>query len=612
VAPEPRFIGRYQVERLLGVGGMGEVYLARDPNIGRLVAIKVLRTDDDEYRHRFKIEIKAAGALQHRHIITIFDSGEHEGSPFLAMEYIAGETLADKIKRRADIPLADKLRYIEELCEGLAHAHRAGIVHRDIKPANVIVADDGDSVKVVDFGIARLGESRATQSGLLMGTYNYMSPEQMKGQRVDHRSDIFAVGLVLYELLSYRRAFPGSMGDGLMYRILHEEPEALTALLPGLPREVPAIVRRALCKEPGERYADIASMAASVKDASRRLTPEIERATMKAAAPGTAVEIGVGGASLVTNASPVTKSTAVSVEKAPPMLSASPGKRWSKALGGAALSIAIAVLLWRFDLTVPSLTPDSLRGGETDAASSPADPLGLPQWVDIPAGSFDMGCGLDWNCQADERPTHPVTVTKFRLMATEVTLGMFQAYGAATRRAVPTQFAGEDPGPPTSDMPVNSVTWGEAAGFCEWAGGRLPTEAEWEYAARAGISSRYLWGMRWDASRATGGPDAAGRSTGRAVNVGQPTHRNPWGLYDMLGNVCEWTSTAYRPYPYVSTDGREGPPSIFHGAASNLRVTRGGSAGLDPERFLRVSDRRPVAPDTRDEVTGFRCAQLGS
>ena len=116
---------------------MGVVYLARDPQIGRQLAIKVLRTDDEEYRRRFKIEVNAAGGLRHRHIITVHDSGEHDGLPFLAMEYIPGETLADKIKRRAELPLAEKLRYIEELCDGLAHAHKAGIVHRDIKPANV-------------------------------------------------------------------------------------------------------------------------------------------------------------------------------------------------------------------------------------------------------------------------------------------------------------------------------------------------------------------------------------------------------------------------------------------------------------------------------------------
>lgn len=197
-------IGRYEVERQLGAGGMGAVYLARDPTIGRKLAIKVLRTDDDEYRRRFKIEVRAAGALRHRHIITIFDSGEHEGSPFLAMEYIPGETLAEKIAKREPLPLSEKLRYIEELCEGLAHAHAAGIIHRDIKPANVIVDRDGDSVKIVDFGIARVADSGATQSGLLMGTLTYMSPEQVMGRRVDHRADLFSAGLVLYELLCYR------------------------------------------------------------------------------------------------------------------------------------------------------------------------------------------------------------------------------------------------------------------------------------------------------------------------------------------------------------------------------------------------------------------------
>ena len=276
---QPTSIGRYEVERLLGAGGMGAVYLARDPNIGRQVAIKVLRTDDDEYRRRFKIEVNAAGALRHRNIGMIFDSGEHDGSPFLAMEFIPGETLADKIKRKEPLPVADKLRYIEELCEGLAHAHKAGIVHRDIKPANVIVDGDSNSVKIVDFGIARLTESAMTsmtQSGLLMGTLSYMSPEQVMGKRIDHRSDIFAVGLVLYELLSCTRAFAGGMDDGVMYRILHEEPEDLLTLVPGLDPSIVAIVSRALKKSPADRFADATAMAGALEAARARLSAPTE------------------------------------------------------------------------------------------------------------------------------------------------------------------------------------------------------------------------------------------------------------------------------------------------------------------------------------------------
>src|SRR5262245_38175606 len=179
MSPLPLTIGRYEVERELGRGGMGAVYLARDPAIGRRVAIKVLRTDDEDYRRRFRIEVNAAGALRHRHIVTIFDSGEHEGSPFLAMEFVPGETLAEKIARRESLPLSEKLRFVIELCDGLAHAHRAGIVHRDVKPANVIIDNEDQSVKIVDFGIARVvgGGATTTQTGMMVGTPAYMAPE---------------------------------------------------------------------------------------------------------------------------------------------------------------------------------------------------------------------------------------------------------------------------------------------------------------------------------------------------------------------------------------------------------------------------------------------------
>jgi predicted Ser/Thr protein kinase len=244
---------------------MGDVYLARDPTIGRQVAIKVLRTDSDEYRRRFRIEVTAAGSLRHRNIVTIFDSGEHQGAPYLAMEFIPGETLADVIKRREPLPLGEKLRYIEELCEGLAHAHAAGIVHRDIKPANVVIDRESNSVKILDFGIARVVSADTTQSGMLVGTLVYMSPEQISGARIDYRTDIFSAGLVLYELLTYQRAFTGGWDDGLPHRILHEEPQPLQTLVPGIDAGIVAIVSRALKKDPAERYPDAHAMAADLR-----------------------------------------------------------------------------------------------------------------------------------------------------------------------------------------------------------------------------------------------------------------------------------------------------------------------------------------------------------
>jgi predicted Ser/Thr protein kinase len=269
----PVVIGRYQVVRRLGAGGMGSVFLARDPELDRSLAIKLVKDDlaeDAELRERFVREARSAARLRHPNIITVFDIGEHEGRPFIAMEYIPGESLADVVKRRAPIDLQRVLSWMECLCSGLSHAHRAGIVHRDVKPANLMVDADG-VLKIVDFGIARLGDSQLTRDGMLVGTANYMAPEQLLGSPSDHRADIFAVGSVFYELLTFNRAFPGTIADGLFNRICNELPEPLDEACPGLDAGIQAIVSRALEKNPGSRYQDLESMAQDIAAARARI-----------------------------------------------------------------------------------------------------------------------------------------------------------------------------------------------------------------------------------------------------------------------------------------------------------------------------------------------------
>lgn len=262
----PTRIGRYEIKSRIGQGGMGVLYLARDPAIDRPLAIKLLREgfNDPELRERFAREARSAGRLRHRNIVTIFDVGEHEGQPFIAMEYIPGETLAEKIRARLPISLERKLTYMEELCAGLGYAHKAGIVHRDIKPANIMIDPEEDAVKILDFGIARGGGAGMTQAGALVGTLNYMSPEQFAGSLVDARSDIFALGAVFYELLTYSQAFPGSLQDGLLKRILEDPPTSLDERHPGLPPAIVHIVGRAIEKRPESRYPDLFQMRAEI------------------------------------------------------------------------------------------------------------------------------------------------------------------------------------------------------------------------------------------------------------------------------------------------------------------------------------------------------------
>ena len=247
----PRILGRYEVVDLIGQGGMGALYRARDPRIGRYVAIKLLRPgyDRPEIRDRFSREATAAGGLSHPNIVTIYDVGEQDGLPFIAMEYVRGETFADLVGLRPPLSVLRKVQLMEEVCAGLAHAHEAGIVHRDIKPANLIVGPEG-TVKILDFGIAKLSATGITVPGAIMGTLNYMSPEQVNGTSVDARADIFSVGAVLYELLSHQQAFPGQVPDEVLHRILHGDPTPIREYCPDLDRRLVQLVEQALEKNP--------------------------------------------------------------------------------------------------------------------------------------------------------------------------------------------------------------------------------------------------------------------------------------------------------------------------------------------------------------------------
>ena len=278
MASIPSRIGNFEVLSQLGSGGMGTVYLGRDPELGRQVAIKVIREEvrDQEVLDRFFREARAAAALRHPNIITVYASGQHDHQPYMAMEYVDGESLADIIRSRRTLPLSDKISYLEQICAGLHFAHRAGIVHRDVKPANIMVDREG-VVRILDFGIARIEGSAMTQDGSLMGSPNYMSPEQMLGRPVDHRSDIFSVGTVAYELLCYQQAFKGGLNDGLLQRLPNEDPPALAQLYPGLPPTLEQVVTRALQKTPEKRFQDLEEMRSAIVGGHASPQPEDDR-----------------------------------------------------------------------------------------------------------------------------------------------------------------------------------------------------------------------------------------------------------------------------------------------------------------------------------------------
>jgi serine/threonine-protein kinase len=257
-------IGKYRVVRPIGAGGMGRVYEALDPLIGRRVAIKTLSLDilnDAEARSRFFREARAAGQLSHPHLITIFDTGESDGHPYLVMEFLEGEDLSRVIIGR-QLSLSTKLQLMTQMCHGLSYAHDHGVIHRDIKPANIFLTPQG--IKILDFGLARGAVSEVTQTGRVLGTPHYMAPEQIRGEGTDLRVDIFSLGVVFYELLSGRKAFEGDSVAATIYKVLEFEPEPIHHWDSTLPSGLSAIVQRALAKDRQARYQRIEPMLADI------------------------------------------------------------------------------------------------------------------------------------------------------------------------------------------------------------------------------------------------------------------------------------------------------------------------------------------------------------
>jgi serine/threonine protein kinase len=268
MAKAPKKIGRYKIVSELGRGAMGVVYKADDPNLERTVALKTIALDKDaegraEYQKRFFLEAKAAGKLNHPHIVTTFDFGEADGMAYLAMELLEGTDLRKRAQQGGIAP-AEAVEIGCQVAEGLAYAHHRGIVHRDIKPANIRLLDRGPA-KIMDFGLARMRVAdHKTSTGIVLGTPRYMSPEQISGQPVDHRSDIFSLGIVLWETLTGRRLFSGAEMAQVSHSITYDEHEPPTRVNPELPAMLDFIVARALKKDPAVRYQDADEMAADL------------------------------------------------------------------------------------------------------------------------------------------------------------------------------------------------------------------------------------------------------------------------------------------------------------------------------------------------------------
>jgi formylglycine-generating enzyme required for sulfatase activity/tRNA A-37 threonylcarbamoyl transferase component Bud32 len=576
-------LGKYEILEEIGRGGFAVVYKARDTTLDRIVALKVLRPDvaeDNTFVQRFKQEARTAAGLYHPHIITIYEVGEEAGQHYLAMAFLPGQTLDERLAAAEEpLPLAQTVSIVEQVASALDAIHQRGLVHRDIKPTNIIV-DGAGQATILDFGIVRAADgTQLTTTGAVMGTPQYMSPEQAEGKEIDHRSDIYSLGVVAYQM--YTGQAPFDAVSPLVVLRLHADkpPPAPRELNPQLPIEVEQVLLKALAKKRDERYQSAGELAGDLRRATEQAQRQLRRPQRKVmpvwawwAAAGGAILVVLLGLGLALGSRLFETSPAPT--EAPTEPPAEPGVTWTR----------------------------------------PADGMVM---VYVPAGEFEMGSteGDD-----DEQPVHTVALDGFWIDQTEVTNAQFAAFlnerGDQVEGDVPwlglededslIERVGNEYRPKTdyADHPVVELPWYGAAAYCDWAEARLPTEAEWEYAARGSDGRTYPWGdSAPDCDKANyWGQD--GGCVGDTSAVGLYPAGASWcGALDIAGNVWEWVADWYGAYLSGRQVNPTGPSS------GEKRVLRGGS-WLDGQYGARCAYRYERHPDYWDIFVGFRCARV--
>jgi formylglycine-generating enzyme required for sulfatase activity/tRNA A-37 threonylcarbamoyl transferase component Bud32 len=531
----------YKVEQTLGAGGFAVVFRVRDLNLKRSLAIKVLSPDlitSKTVLERFRREAETVAQLSHPHIVPLHFIGQKDDLLYLAMTCIEGGSLADRIAREGRLPVAETERILREVASALDYAHRRGVIHRDIKPHNILLEADTGRSLVTDFGIARTAEGGSlTATGMLVGTPAYLSPEQVAGEGGDHRADIYALGIVAYEMLTGEPPFTGPTPTMVLMRRLAEPPPPLAKARPETPPLLRDVIEGMLASDPAQRFqtgADVVSTLGGTLPV-----------------PGTRATTGV-------------------------RIRQRRRLRGILLLTGVLAVALVAALL----LVLRPQAPDAV---------APVD----PEMAVISGGRYTLGS--DHGPQSS-RPAHSVELASFGLDVGEVSTRDYAGFVREGRAPAPWNAL------PDSTLPVTRVTHGEAMAYCRWKHppeGRLPTEAEWEAAARGPGGRGFPWGESWNVSAAN--TESSGRNAPAPVGS-YPAGRTPEGVHDLIGNVWEWTMTPMGPYP-----GGQAIPNLPPGV--EYYVIRGG-AWNTPDSTASPITRGylpPAAGRADLDKTGFRC-----
>jgi serine/threonine protein kinase len=633
-------LGRYQIMEPLGKGGMAIVYRASDTLLERDVAIKVIRRDaiPPEILHdmlkRFEREAKSLARLSHPNIVKVLDYGEYEESPYLVLEYMPGGTLRQRMGM--PIPWAEAVRQLLPIARSLEYAHRRGIIHRDIKPANILLTD-GAVPMLSDFGIAKIfGENKTTTitgSGVTVGTPEYMAPEQWTGE-AGIQTDIYSLGIVLYEMVTGNKPFVADTPGGILLKQATESVQSPRGFVADLPEQVEAMLIKMLAKEPGDRHADMDELIHEMEElltfvsTTQPIKPSSSAQMFIQEKSSTGVRKEESQPALYDEDSSRVQAADKPSAESPSSVSSKIPRGFSRKSGLVGAGVVAVILIvaiagfpfvrrMKAETPTPSVivpvpsrtsnpeaTPTKLPTPLPTATLLPTDILdekNVPMAF-VKAGEFTLGS--DEGAE-NESPAHKVYLDAYYFDKYEMTNIL---YAACVNAGIckPPSRTNYYSNPLYVNYPVVFVDWNMANDYCEWRGARLPTEAEWEKAARGPDGLKYPWGNTPDAnckkSRSCGNVSYPNPGDEDIVAVGQyEDGKSIYGIYDMIGNVEEWVADWYSPTYYQGSPA-ENPLGPETGDA---RVLKGGHWGKEMTAYGRYYSN----PTSTNIFIGFRCAR---